>query len=240
MLETFDLRVPGRLDGVTTGLAPGSVTAIVGPNGAGKSTLLSALAGLLPGDVRLKGRRLDQTPPRERARRIGYLPQSAEVAWNVSVRTLVGLGRLPHGASADDDAAAVDKALADVDLSRLSERAIGHLSGGERARALLARVLAGNPEWILADEPLASLDIAQVRNLLARFRDLAGAGRGVVLVLHDLAQAMNYADRVLVLHKGHLEADGAPDEALDPGVISRIWGVDARWLGEGHGRALAW
>jgi len=115
---------------------------------------------------------------------------------------------------------------------------VSTLSGGERARALLARVLAGEPGWILADEPLAALDLAHQLALLARFRRAADSGAGVVLVLHDLALAINHADRVLVLDRGMLAADGRPEAALAEETIARVWGVRARWLGEPGARAL--
>ncbi|WP_225205830.1 ABC transporter ATP-binding protein [Novosphingobium huizhouense] len=234
-----NLIVDGRLEGVSLALAPGTVTAIVGPNGAGKSTLLAALAGLVPGAVSLGSDALRALPPRRRAQRIGYLPQSGEVAWNLSVRTLAALGRLPHDAGAADDARAIDAALRQLDLAALAERPVAQLSGGERARALLARVLAGEPDWVLADEPLAALDLSHQQVLLAQLRALAGAGRGVVLVLHDLALAMNHADRVAVLDRGRLVAEGAPAAVLTPALIAQVWGVAARWLGEPGARALA-
>ena len=237
-LEACDLRLTGRLDGVSVALEPGRITAICGPNGAGKSSLLEALAGLLAvqGDLRLGGEPLVTLDPRKRARRIGYLPQHGEVAWDLSVRALAGLGRLPHG---DRAAEPVERALAALDLAILAERPVSTLSGGERARALLARVLAGEPEWILADEPLAALDLAHQLALLGHLRRAAGAGSGVVLVLHDLALAMNHADRVLVLHHGRLVADGPPEGALSAATIEQVWGVPARWLGEPGARALA-
>ena len=240
MLRAQSLPVPGRLDGVSVDLPQGRVTAIVGPNGAGKSTLLSALAGLIAGEVALDDRRLADMAPRDRALAIGYLPQGGEVAWNLSVETLVRLGRLPHRTSRGEDDRAVAEALAGVDLASFARRPVGTLSGGERARALLARVLAGDPGWVLADEPLASLDLAQARALLLHFRRLASAGKGVALVLHDLAQAINHADHVVVLDRGRVAASGAPEAALDPAVIARVWGVEARWLGEAGARALVW
>ena len=167
ILDAHDLHLAGRLAGISTTLEPGTITAICGPNGAGKSSLLTALAGLLPverGDVRLDGEPLTDLKPRERARRIGYLPQAGEVAWDLSVRGLVALGRLPHGDNAGEP---VERALAALDLGNFTARAVSTLSGGERARALLARVMAGEPRWILADEPLAALDLAHQLALLA-------------------------------------------------------------------------
>lgn len=241
MLAADNLVLPGRLHGVSLSLRPGEVTAICGPNGAGKSSLLSCLAGLTvpqSGAAMLDGAPLATLPAEVRARAIGYLPQVAEVAWDVSVQTLAGLGRLPWQTSAAEDAAALDAALAALDLLPLAYRPVTQLSGGERARALLARVLAGTPRWLLADEPLASLDLAHQLTLLAHLRASADGRMGVVLVLHDLALAMNHADRVVVLDRGNLAADGPPDLALSEPVLEQVWGVKARWLGEPAGRAL--
>lgn len=244
------LALPGRLAGVTATFAAGEVTAIVGPNGAGKSSLLACLAGLLQpasGSVTLAGTPLPNLAPRERARAIGYLPQSPEVAWDVSVETLVGLGRLPWQAAAlhrshttaAADVAAVSAALKAMDLEHLRGRPVSRLSGGERARALAARVLAGEPSWILADEPLANLDLAHAAALVTLLKAQARAGRGVILVLHDLAAAMNHADQVIVLQSGGIASDGRPAEALSADRIMNIWQVPARWLGEAGTQALA-
>ena len=238
MLEARDLVLARRLEAVTVDLRPGEVTAICGPNGAGKSTLLECLAGLLSpesGAVLLDGTPTASLPPRERARAIGYLPQDGEIAWDLSVRNLVAIGRLPHG---DGGEAQIDAALAALDLETFSARPVSTLSGGEKARALLARVLAGEPRWILADEPLAALDLGHQLALVSHLRRAAHDGAGVVLVLHDLALAMNHADRVLVLDQGRLVADGAPEQALHPALIEGVWGVSARWLGEPGARAL--
>jgi iron complex transport system ATP-binding protein len=219
-------------------LEAGAITAIVGPNGAGKSSLLLGLAGLLApigGQALLDGQDLAALPPRARAQAIGYLPQSAEIAWDVAVENLVALGRLPWR---DRGTAAVEAALAALALEPLRQRPASRLSGGERARVLLARVLAGTPRWILADEPLAALDLAHQLALMAHLRACADAGQGVVIVLHDLARAMNHADRVLVLDAGMLVAEGPPETALAPEVIARVWGVEAHWLGEPGARAL--
>lgn len=241
MLAAQDISLAGRLDGASLELHPGEVTAICGPNGAGKSSLLSLLAGLLTpdsGEVRLDGAPLAAIPPRSRAQAIGYLPQSPEIAWDVDVRTLVGLGRLPWRSGAAEDAIAIEAALAALDLALFAARPVRQLSGGERARALLARVLAGEPRWLLADEPLANLDLAHQLALLGHFRALAEEGKGVVLVLHDLALAMNHADRVVVLERGKVAADGAPQQALSTALLRQVWGVEAHWLGQSGTQAL--
>jgi iron complex transport system ATP-binding protein len=178
-------------------------------------------------------------PPQERARRIGYLPQSGDVAWNLSVRTLVALGRLPHRASPAQDDEAIAQAIATMRLEPLADRALSTLSGGEKARALLARVLATQPQWILADEPLAALDLAHQQALIRRLKGLAREGRGVVLVVHDLALAMNHADHVIVLDSGQLIAQGSPQESLCEPVIAQVWRLEANWIGEAGHKALA-
>ncbi|WDF71023.1 ABC transporter ATP-binding protein [Novosphingobium sp. KACC 22771] len=249
MLCARNLTLSGRLGDVSLDLLPGRVTAICGPNGAGKSSLVAAMAGVLPvaGGLRLDGRDMIDMPPRERARLLGYLPQGGEAAWDISVQTLVELGRLPwqaapmHRAHADraQDREAVAEAIAAMDLEHLIERPLSRLSGGERARALLARVLAGRPRWVLADEPLASLDLGHGLRLLAALRQQAEQGVGVCLVLHDLAMAMNHADRVVVMEAGRVVADGPPGEALSEAVIARVWGVNASWLGPEGVRALS-
>ena len=241
MLTAQDLSLPGRLDRVTTAFAPGQVTAICGPNGAGKSSLLACLAGILAptnGTVELDGANLAAMSPRARAQALGFLPQQAEVAWDLSVETLVQLGRLPWHDSAAADQAAVAAALSAMQLGALRGAPLSRLSGGQRARALLARVLAGTPRWVLADEPLANLDLAHQLALLAHLRGLAAQGLGVVVVLHDLAQAMNYADVVAVMADGRVVRQGPPEAVLDAAALHDAWGVNARWLGEPGARAL--
>ncbi len=141
--------------------------------------------------------------------------------------------------SRTEDEAAATAALAALDCAHLAPRGIHTLSGGERARVLLARVLAGQPRWILADEPLASLDLAHAAALLAHFRGLADQGIGVVLVVHSLAHALNHADRVIVLQNGHCAADAPPGQALSEELIEHVWGVHARWTGPAGARALS-
>jgi len=235
MLEARDLVIDGRLDHITLQLRPGEITAICGPNGAGKSSLLEALAGLLEvdsGTTRFGGKDLSSHTPRERAQAIGYLPQDHIVAWDVPVRRLVELGRMPH---ADKRREPVDTALQALDIDHLTDRRAQSLSGGETARVLLARVLAGEPQWILADEPLAALDLGHQLALLRHLRRAADSGIGVVLVLHDLSHAMNHADRVIVLDQGALAADDHPQRALSAEMVQRVWKTEVEWI-EHEGR----
>jgi iron complex transport system ATP-binding protein len=225
------------LQAVEARLAPGRLTAIVGPNGAGKSTLLACLAGLARGTsgaVRLDGVPLDALGVRARARRIGYLPQDAPLHWNITVRALVALGRFAHGdAAGQAGRTAVDWALARTGLGDLADRPAGTLSGGERARAMLARVLAGEPDWILADEPLAALDIAHRHALMGQLRAIAAAGTGVVVVMHDLALAARMAQDALLLDGGRLVACGPSETVLTPERLAPVFGVRFAWAQAG-------
>ena len=240
MLEAHALGVTLERATVLTGLdarlAPGRVTAIVGPNGAGKSTLLACLAGLRRpgrGEVRLDGAPLHAMKAAERARRIGYLPQESAVHWNIAVRALVALGRYPHragmAAESAQDRQAIAQALEELGLADFAQRLVGSLSGGERARVLLARVLAGRPDWILADEPMAALDLAHRYALMTHLRAVAVRGAGVAIVLHDLALAARMADDALLLDGGRLVAAGAAEDVLTPERLGSIFGVDFGW-----------
>ena len=223
------------LAGVSAAFTPGQITCIVGPNGAGKSTLLTLLAGLRKadrGDMLLDDAGIATLPPRRRAQRIGYLPQIPEVAWAIDVRTLAGLGRTPYigarGLAAADEEI-VARAMEDAGVTAMASRDVTSLSGGERARALIARALAGEPEWLIADEPLTGLDPGYQLEVAALFRRLAAAGRGVIVTLHDLHMALRMADRVLVLAEGRVLADGTPTTALSPAVLTQAYGVETRF-----------
>jgi iron complex transport system ATP-binding protein len=179
-------------------------------------------------------------PARARARRIGYLPQSPEIAWPLDVRTFVRLGRTAHRGvfgEGPGDHAAVTRALENTNLTALAGRDITTLSGGERARALIARALAGEPDWLLADEPLTGLDLAHQLDAAKLLRGIAIRGVGVVAAVHDLAFAARAADRVVLLAEGRVIADGAPASALKPASLARAYGVEARWT-EGEGGPL--
>jgi iron complex transport system ATP-binding protein len=230
---------------ISAAFRPGRVTAILGPNGAGKSSLVKAAAGLLPaqaGAVRLDGRDVAALPPRERARLIGYLPQDAAVHWNVPAREIVVLGRAAHrapfAALGPADEAAITDAIAATEIGPLVDRPVAELSGGERARVLLARVLAGDPAWLLADEPLASLDPAHQIDILDRLRARATQGSGVVIVLHDLVQAGRAADDVLLLKEGAIAAFGPAAEVLTPERLRAVFDIAVTVLPDTAGRPL--
>jgi iron complex transport system ATP-binding protein len=228
------------LDSIDLQLQSGCVTAVLGPNGAGKSTLLSCVAGLLSaprGAVELDGASLASIPAMQRARRIAFLPQTPEIAWAVDVETLVSLGRIPFQgvASEAENHAAIARAMERTQVSQWSNRTVTTLSGGERARVLLARILAGESDWILADEPFTGLDPAHQFEAAELLRSVADRGGGVVLTIHDLTLAARIADRVVILDDGRIVADGTPQAALTPRILREVYGVDAQWLTDPNG-----
>jgi iron complex transport system ATP-binding protein len=232
------------LRGVGVSAHGGEVVGLIGPNGSGKTTLLGTLAGLLRrtgGTVTLDGRPLDGFAPEERARRLGYLEQNPTAHWPLAVERVVMLGRAPHrtafGAETAEDHARVETALKRCDAWAFRSRAVTTLSGGERARVMLARVLAGAPSVLLADEPVAGLDPYHMLHVMELLRALAGEGMTVVVVLHDLSLAMRFCDRLYLLEAGTVAAAGRPDEVLESGVAERVFGVR---LLRGEGWALPW
>lgn len=241
--ENVSLRLAGRrvLSDVTSTLIPGRITAILGPNGAGKSSLVRAAAALIrpeAGRVTLDGSDIAAMNPRDRAQAIGYLPQEAAVHWNIAAIDLIALGRMPHRASAAKDEAAIETALIATETSALRHRRVRELSGGERARVLLARVLAGQPRWLLADEPLASLDPAHQLDALAMVRSIASGGTGVVLVLHDLTHAARVADDIILLRDGAILAAGPSADVLTPANLAAAFGVEVATLADAQGRPI--
>lgn len=229
------------LDSIDLQLQSGCVTAVLGPNGAGKSTLLSCVAGLLnpaQGGIELDGVSLESIPAMQRARRIAFLPQIPEIAWAVDVETLVSLGRIPFQgvASEAENRAAIARAMERTQVTQWSNRTVTTLSGGERARVLLARILAGESDWILADEPFTGLDPAHQFEAAELLRSVADHGGGVVLTIHDLTLAARIADRVVILDGGRIVADGAPQAALTPNILRGVYGIDAQWLIDPAGR----
>ncbi len=228
------LTLGGRrvVDAVDVSLAGGGLLAVLGPNGAGKSSLLRVLAGVqdgYDGEVTLDGAPLPTPRPAAVARRIGYLAQDAHTAWPMAVREVVALGRLPWRRPwtplAGHDRAAVERAMRDTDIADLAARAVTQLSGGERARVMLARVLAGEPDIILADEPVAGLDPAHQIEVMQVLAGRARDGATVAVVLHDLTLAARYADRVALMLDGRLHALGTPTEVLVEERLRTCFGI---------------
>jgi iron complex transport system ATP-binding protein len=228
------------LSGVNLELAPGALIGLIGPNGAGKTTLLRACASLIPhssGTISLNGRLLEDWDRRQRARIVGYLAQEKAVQWPVSAARLVALGRLPHlgpwDALPGQDEAEVAKAMAATDVVDLSDRAVTELSGGELTRVLVARALAGAPSLLLADEPVSGLDPAHAIQVLTILRELARAGRTVVVVLHDLMLAARFCERLVLMDRGGIAAEGAPLDVLTPLNLERYYGITADIVAHG-------
>lgn len=217
------------LDGATLALGPGEVVGLIGPNGAGKTTLLRAALGLLP----VSGGRssLASLTPQARARAVAYLPQAREIGWPVPVEALVRLGRMPHlgpgAAPAPADVAAVDRAILRMGLEGYRARRATELSGGEQARALIARALAQDAPLLLADEPTAGLDPAAQIGAMEVLAALAAEGRGTLVSLHDLGLAARSCTRLVVMHRGRIVADGVPGEVLSPPILAEVFGIAA-------------
>lgn len=236
-LADVSLRRHGRtvLDNVSMGAGVGQVMGIIGPNGAGKSTALRVMAGLLSpekGEVLLDGEALDARSAEERARTIGYLEQSAEVHWPLSARAVVELGRLPFRqgwfGSDPDGARLVDKAMNEADVRPFERRLLSELSGGEAMRVLIARVLASEPDVILADEPVAALDINHQLQVMELLSERARNGVTVVIVLHDLALAARFCDRLVLMNSGSVVRSGESEYVLEPQLLENVYNVQMR------------
>lgn len=234
-IESVCVRLGGRrvLTGASLKIQTGEFIGLVGPNGAGKSTLLKAAAGLLPlesGAVKIGGTPLSDLPLREKARQLAYLPQARPVFWSVPARTVVALGRFAFGdplLESETDKAAVERALAACGGAHLADRLASELSGGELARIHLARALAGETPVLLADEPVAALDLKHQLDVMRLLAGKAREGGGVIAALHDLALAEQYCTRIIVLNEGAIAADGPPAMVIDHDLLSTVFGVPA-------------
>jgi iron complex transport system ATP-binding protein len=234
--QQLEVTLSGRtvLRDVSLSLPSGQLVALVGPNGAGKTTLLRALAGLVSssGTVEVGGDRLSSLSLRERAKRFGYLPQGHLVHWPLPARDVVALGRYPHGAIdparlSPRDEEAVLRAMQATNVVEFSERPVTELSGGERSRVALARVLAVEAPIVLADEPTASLDPRYQIDVMINLRSAADRGVLVVVVTHDLGLAARFADTVLVLSDGRLVTQDKPAQALSEQVLADVFRISA-------------
>lgn len=228
-------RYPGAdrsaVDGLSVDIPAGACTAVLGPNGSGKSTLLRLLLGTLrpwSGTIDLADRVIAEWTRDELARAVGVVPQGEESAFPTTVRELVEMGRYPHlGAwrrAGAADRAAVDAALARCDVSQLADRGMSTLSGGERQRARVARALAQEASTLAFDEPTAALDIAHEMAIFELLRELGHAGRTVLLVTHNLNLAARYADRLVLMDRGRVAAEGAPADVLTREIVERVYG----------------
>jgi len=235
-LEQVGVQLGGRpvLNSISSAIGDGELVGLIGANGCGKTTLLRVVATLLPpdqGQVSLDGKPMQQIARRSRARQLAYLPQGADCHWPLPVRQLVTLGRLPWlrpwQRAGSNDTGQVQHAMAQADVLHLAERDALSLSGGERARVMLARALATGPQLLLADEPIAGLDPAHQLAVMSLLRRRADAGMTVLVSLHDLALALRYCDRLLVLQQGRLVADGDAAEVLDADLLASAFGIEA-------------
>lgn len=221
-------------------LHSGEVLGIIGANGAGKSSLLQALGGQLPlasGRILLEGRALSDWSERERAQRMALLAQSRELHWPMTVASVVALGRQPWTIGATrlsaEDQSLCEQAMQQAGVFTLRDQPCDRLSGGELARALLARALAVNAQILLADEPIAGLDPYYQLAVMQVLRAQADKGRAVAVVLHDLNLAARFCDRLLLLHEGRLFSTGLPEQVLQPDNLAHAFHIETRSVGDG-------
>lgn len=230
LLTATDLQVhkdrKTLLDHASFSLEQGEVVGLIGPNGAGKSTLMRATLGLISatGTCSLWSLSSD-----ERAKAVAWLPQERHVAWNLTVEAIVGFGRIPHAVgrstSKIKDLDAIHQAMDDAKVLDLANRDILSLSGGEKARVLLARALAQEAPLLIADEPIAALDPAHQITTMEIFKKRARQGHAVLTSLHDLSLAAQWCDRVLVMHNGQIRAAGTPQDVLSDPLLEHVFGV---------------
>lgn len=242
--EVRDLvcRLGGRdiVRGVDLEVRSGEVLALVGPNGAGKSTLLGALCGdvaVAAGSIRFGGRDLSAWKPGDLARARAVLMQANQVSFPFTVREVIEMGHNPWigHASAAEDEEAVTEAVALTDVAHLLDRPFPELSGGEKARASLARVLAQRTEVVLLDEPTAALDLRHQEDVMVVARRLAAQGRAVVVVLHDLSLAASRADRIAMIADGRIVSVGTPAEVLTPERVEAVYAIAVHVLADPDG-----
>ena len=214
-------------------LAFGEALCVLGPNGSGKTTLFRTLLGLLPplaGRVTLDGRDLRSYRPAEIARRVAYVPQAVANAFDYTLAEIVQMGRTAHlgpfQAPGAPDAEAARSALERLGIDHLAERPIAEVSGGEHQLALIARALAAEARTLVMDEPTASLDFGNQRRVLKEIDRLKGSGMAILFCTHDPDQAAEVADRVLLLARGEVMAEGGVEETLDAAMLARLYGLE--------------
>jgi iron complex transport system ATP-binding protein len=221
MIRASHIALPERLEPLSLDIEADRLVCLVGPNGSGKTSLLHALAGIgaPAGEVEIAGIALRGAPRGLRKRLLSFLPASRDMSWPLAARDVVALG----GASREQVQAAIDR----LELGPLADRRIDRLSTGERSRVLIARALASEPAMLLLDEPTANLDpLWQIRLM-----DMLH-GRTAIVAMHDLDAAAAHADRLIVMDRGRIAADGPPDEVMDGPAIAAVFGIEkegGRW-----------
>ncbi|ADU14611.1 ABC transporter ATP-binding protein [Asticcacaulis excentricus] len=241
MIETQSLSVrlaqTEAVSDVSVRFEPGRIYGLVGPNGSGKTTLLRALAGLVApseGVVRIDDHALSSLSLSERAARIGYLPQTRSISWDLTVREIVQLGAQRFR----DAEVRAEAALTEVGLSAVAHRRVFSLSGGQAARVLLARLLATDCQVLLLDEPLTALDPAWQRQGLGVLKAAAARGHVVIASLHDLGLAAAFCDSVCVMHDGRMAGSGAPEQAFTPALLAEVFHLNGGFRASDDGPAL--
>jgi len=242
-IDNLSLELGGTtiLEDISATVKRGEIIGLIGPNGAGKSSLLRSILGLVAikrGSVIIDGGNVEALSLKERARKMAYAAQGSPVHWPLLVEHIVGLGRVPHlnpwQKLTDDDYEVIDQAMKETDCTHLKGRLITTLSGGERARVLLARVLATNAPYIMADEPVASLDPAHQLQVMEILKSLTLSNCGMMVVMHDLSLALRYCDRLILLDKGTMIGQDTPDKILSDENLTQVFGISAtRWVENG-------
>ncbi|WP_462379010.1 ABC transporter ATP-binding protein [Pseudomonas sp. Marseille-QA0892] len=232
--EALSLGYPDTaiIEGLSLRIPPARVTAIVGPNGCGKSTLLAGLCRLhkpSAGSVLLNGKVISTLPSKDVARLLALLPQDAMAPDGLTVSELIRFGRQPHQSLlrqwSPEDQAIIDEALRVADLEALAERPLESMSGGQRQRAWIAMAIAQQTPLLLLDEPTSALDLGHQIEVFELIRDLAGAGKTVVMVVHDLSSACRYADHLVAMKAGRIIAEGAPSAIVTPELVEALYDV---------------
>lgn len=224
LMSIKDVSLEGRLYSIDLQMSPGEVLGLIGPNGAGKSSLLNAIAGLLDyhGDIEFKGENIKHYSAQQKARLIALQPQFIESAWALSVHDVVSMGRIPWG---DSNQQIIQAAMREAQVDQLAHRHVDELSGGEKARVWLARVLANQAELLLVDEPVANLDIHYQRDVMQLLRAEAEKGQSVLIALHDLSLAAKYCDRLCLLDQNRVIKIGKVNEVLSEDILSGVFGL---------------
>ncbi|MBT6466942.1 MAG: ABC transporter ATP-binding protein [Kordiimonadaceae bacterium] len=238
----LDINNNSILEDVTITLNRGEMVGLIGPNGAGKTSLLKCILGLLEvksGSISVDNKNIDDLILKERAKKMAYFAQGAPIYWPLTVENVVGLGRVPHlnqwQKISEDDEKIIESAMEKTNCISLKGRLVTSLSGGERARVLLARALATRAPYIMADEPIASLDPAHQLQVMEILKKLSKNNNGVMVVMHDLSLALRYCDRLILLDSGKLIGQDTPDIILSDDKLASVFGIRAsRWTDSGE------